>query len=387
MTKLQAYHHHLLLALAKQGFIFEKTLLQQFPPSIIHDLEKDGYIARSKYNSYYNTKLAASYLRAAMARFSPRLTTLDMLHVLQNAPAYVVVDIETTGGSAGRGDKIVEIAALKIQNGQQIDLFHRFINPQKPIKNSHIHGITNERVKNEPTIDVVIKEFASFLGDLPIVSHHIQFDWYSFLALELFQHGYPIHNQACCTVMLAKKFLISPKYRLNVLAETYNIPLLKHHTADADAICANELLQIILTKAKQEMGPPIVQQSLEMGFANTSTIYVSPDCKVAIAKLNHKNYLDVTYKELSSLVTYGLDGYSKMREPELNKLLSDDALRLIETQFIDTKSRNSMKRWFLRGLSIELAAKKAYLEQNFRLIERAVYADITYPFVLHKKTS
>lgn len=173
-----------------------------------------------------------------------------MIQTLQNAEEYIVTDIETTGGSAVRGDKIIEIAALKIRNGKQVDLFHRFINPEKPIKNSHIHGITDARVKHEQTIKPVIHEFKDFSGELPIVSHHISFDWYNFLALELFRNGIRPTNPAACTVLMARKYLDSPQYKLNVIAETYNIPLLNHHTADADAICANEILQLILQKAK-----------------------------------------------------------------------------------------------------------------------------------------
>lgn len=140
---------------------------------------------------------------------------------------------------------------MKIRTGQTVELFHRFVNPQKPIKNSYIHGITNERVQHEETIRPVILAFNDFLGQRLIVSHHIGFEWYNFLALELFRNGIRPTNPAVCTVMLARKYLKSPQYNLNILAETYQIPLLKHHTADADAICANEILQLALRQAAQ----------------------------------------------------------------------------------------------------------------------------------------
>lgn len=255
---IERIHIRIFITCSIVSFAEQHALVNSYPKQAIEELEQHGYLARSRYGHYYNTKLAAQYLRGFIAKYSPRLKVLDMVPMLQQAEEYVVVDIETTGGSAARGDKIVEIAALKIRDGQTIDLFHRFINPEKPIKNSHIHGITNARVKNEQTITPVIHAFKAFLGDLPIVSHHIGFDWYNFLALELFRNGIRPTNQAACTVMLARKFLESPKYNLNIIAKTYNIPLLKHHTADADAICANEILQLALAQAAKDSAKTVL---------------------------------------------------------------------------------------------------------------------------------
>lgn len=246
---IERLHIRIMITCSIVGFAKREALAASYPTEAIDELEQHGYIARTRYGHYYNTKLAAQYLRKFITTYSPRLKVAEMVELLKSAPEYVVIDIETTGGSAARGDKIVEIAALKIRNGETVNLFHRFVNPEKPIKNSHIHGITNERVKDEQTISPVIHAFKDFLGDLPIVSHHIGFDWYSFLALEFFRNGIRPTNPAACTVLLARKYLDSPRNNLNVIAETYNIPLLKHHTADADAICANEILQLIMKKA------------------------------------------------------------------------------------------------------------------------------------------
>lgn len=250
VLELQRIHIRILIGCSIVGFAKKEELLTYYPRQNIEELKTYGYIAISQYGQYYNTKLAAQYLREFMTTYSPKLKVPQMIEILQSSEEYIVTDIETTGGSAMRGDKIIEIAALKIRNGEAVELFHRFINPEKPITNSHIHGITDARVKNEQTIKPVIHAFKDFLGDLPIVSHHIGFDWYSFLALELFRNGIRPTNPAACTVMMARKYLDSPKNSLNIIAETYNIPLLNHHTADADAICANEILQLILEKAK-----------------------------------------------------------------------------------------------------------------------------------------
>lgn len=250
--KLTKTHIRILTTCSIVRFAPEKALYDSYPKNAIDELVEDGILKKSRNNSFYNTKEASRLFRQFLCTYSPRLTTLQMVDVLQNASAYIVLDIETTGGSAIRGDKIVEIAALKIENGELVDMFHRFVNPEIRITNSHIHGITNKRVQKEQTIRPIIKEFKSFIEDLPIVSHHIGFDWYNFLALELFRNGIAPTNKAACTVMLARKYLNSPKNNLNVIAKTYNIPLLKHHTADADAICANAILQLCLQQALQK---------------------------------------------------------------------------------------------------------------------------------------
>lgn len=247
--KLERIHIRTLIGCSNVGFAKKDELIHYYSKQIIDELVEEDYLAISEYGQYYNTKKASQSLRDFITTYSPRLKVSEMIELLQHAEEYIVTDIETTGGSLTRGDKIIEIAALKIRNGETVELFHRFINPGKPIKNAHIHGITNERVKNEQPIGPVIQEFKKFLGDLPIISHNISFDWYSFLALELFRNGIRPTNPALCTVLLARKYLDSPKNSLNIIAETYNIPLLNHHTADADAICANEILKLILEKA------------------------------------------------------------------------------------------------------------------------------------------
>lgn len=248
--KLDRIHIRIMISISHVGFAKREDLFASYPREPIFALEEHGYIQKSVNGHYYNTKLAANFFSQFLAGYSKRLKVDEMVQLLTTAPAYVVVDIETTDGSCVRGAKIIEIAALKVQNGKTVAMFHQFINPEIPIKNSHIHGITNERVKNEETIRTIIHHFKDFLGDLPIVSHHIGFDWYSFLAFELFRNGIRPTNPAACTVLLSRKYLNSSRNSLNIIAETYNIPLLKHHTADADVICANEILQLILSKIK-----------------------------------------------------------------------------------------------------------------------------------------
>src|SRR5690242_8790398 len=102
---IERLHIRIFITCSIVSFAKCEALLESYPQEAIEELEKHGYLARTRFGHYYNTKLAAQYLRKFLTTYSPRLKVADMVHILQHAPEYVVVDIETTGGSAARGDK------------------------------------------------------------------------------------------------------------------------------------------------------------------------------------------------------------------------------------------------------------------------------------------
>ena len=90
---------------------------------------------------------------------------------------YTAVDVETTGLSAVE-DRIVQIAAVKVRNFEIIDKFEMLVNPKKriPMAAQNIHGIDNEMVRDEPTIDKVLPLFCEFIGNDLLVFHNSSFD-------------------------------------------------------------------------------------------------------------------------------------------------------------------------------------------------------------------
>lgn len=94
---------------------------------------------------------------------------------------YIAVDLETTGLDAKR-DRIIEIGAVRVENGQKTASFHTMINPRRALEERIVRltGISDEMVENAPDIGDKIGEFLDFCGQLPLLGHHVIFD-YSFL--------------------------------------------------------------------------------------------------------------------------------------------------------------------------------------------------------------
>ena len=93
----------------------------------------------------------------------------------------IVLDTETTGLDYTR-ERLVEFAAVRLENGKIKDEFQTLINPKQHIRKSSIaiHGITPDMVEDAPTEEEALPKILEFIGDYPIVGHNVIFD-YSFL--------------------------------------------------------------------------------------------------------------------------------------------------------------------------------------------------------------
>ncbi|GGH82099.1 DNA polymerase-3 subunit alpha (Gram-positive type) [Pullulanibacillus pueri] len=157
---------------------------------------------------------------------------------------YIVFDVETTGLSAIY-HKIIELAAVKVKNGEIIDRFEAFANPHETLGQTTIEltGITDDMVKNAPEIDVVLKQFHEFTGDGILVAHNAQFDM-GFLNTGYERMGLPKAANPVIDTLELGRFLY-PKmknHRLNTLCKAFNIELTQHHRAIYDAEATGYLL-------------------------------------------------------------------------------------------------------------------------------------------------
>lgn len=151
---------------------------------------------------------------------------------------FVVVDCETSGLVA-KLDKIFEIAAVKVLNGEIIDEWHSLVNPgiYVPMDTTNITGITSDMLKEHPTFDGIGKRFLDFFTDGSVfVAHNVSFDR-EFINNSLQCYNLPIIDSPyLCTVDLARHLYPNfSKFNLGYLSESFSIDLPQAHRAIHDA--------------------------------------------------------------------------------------------------------------------------------------------------------
>lgn len=149
----------------------------------------------------------------------------------------VFFDVETTGGNPENSD-VIEFAAVKYLNGQEIERIQILVNPMRPIPRMvrQITGIDNDMVRNSPTIHDVIDEIVAFIGNSVLVSHGVLND-YAFLANYAIQlRKIELKNYYICTHLLVSNFLAHiPGKSLTGVAEHFGLFNSDAHRALADA--------------------------------------------------------------------------------------------------------------------------------------------------------
>ncbi|MCR4891186.1 MAG: PolC-type DNA polymerase III [Lachnospiraceae bacterium] len=149
---------------------------------------------------------------------------------------YVVFDIETTGFSPVK-NRIIEIGAVRIENGVITDRFDEFINPEVPIPFEIVNltGIQDHMVCDKETVDKVLPRFLSFVGDAILVAHNARFD-VGFIRKNAADLGLPFEKQVLDTLPLARHLLPElSKFTLDKVATELGVSLENHHRAVDDA--------------------------------------------------------------------------------------------------------------------------------------------------------
>jgi len=92
--------------------------------------------------------------------------------------SFICLDLETTGLNP-KTDKIIEIGAIRIENGVQTGTFETFVNPGRLLEEriTELTGIRDEDLQNAPPIQAVLPGFLEFAGDLPLLGHSVLFDF------------------------------------------------------------------------------------------------------------------------------------------------------------------------------------------------------------------
>jgi len=169
-----------------------------------------------------------------------------------NEQRFVVVDLETTGNSPKKGDKIIQIAAIVLENDQIVDKFVSFVNPLQKIPPfiEQLTGITNEMVDKAPTFEEIAEKIQSLLTNSTVVAHNVYFDL-SFLQEELISCGLQFNGPILDTVELSRiAFPTKKSYKLSDLSDEFDMLHENPHRADSDAEVTAELFIQILEKFK-----------------------------------------------------------------------------------------------------------------------------------------
>ncbi len=183
----------------------------------------------------------------------------DMGAVVKNSKCqsmddtYVVFDIETTGLKK-EVDKIIEIGAVKVKNGEIIDRYSTFVNPNREItaEITKLTGIDDSMVKDYDNEDVILPEFINFIGNSVLVAHNAGFD-VSFIRQWAVNNDYVIDNTVVDTVELGRVLL--PKlhnFKLDTICDALSVSLKGHHRAVNDAEATAECFIKFLDMLKAE---------------------------------------------------------------------------------------------------------------------------------------
>jgi DNA polymerase III epsilon subunit family exonuclease len=202
---------------------------------------------------FYHTVFPEPYVDYTQAGFFDSLEKPEDL----KKHTFVVFDLETTGlnnnPAMGRMDKIIEIGAVKIVDGEMSEKFSSFVAcPDKLSKEIvDLTGITDEDLIGAPEIDKVIADFFKFADGAILVGHNVTFD-YRFVQYYAEQNGYMFDQKQMDTLILAQQILRGqlPNYKLNSVADYYGFTFNHHRAFDDACVTAKVFIELIKKRGK-----------------------------------------------------------------------------------------------------------------------------------------
>ena len=232
---------------------------------------------------------------------------------MQGLQNFICIDLETTGLNPKR-DRIIEIGAVKVRNGQIVDTFQQLIDPKQQLEErvEILTGISSKELEGQPTIQEVIPTLKEFLSEDVLLGHRVLFD-YSFLKRAFINEKMPFERKGIDTLKLARQFVTDcESKKLESLCKHYEI---KHqaHRALGDAMATVELYQKLVEnyynkevfapkplefKVKRES--PITKAQKERLTLLLAKHNLHPKCEIASMTRNEASrYMD------QILATYG----------------------------------------------------------------------------------
>ena len=213
--------------------------------------------------------------------------------------SFVVFDIETTGFSSAT-NHIIEIGAVKVENGKIVDRFSTYVNPQEPIpyRITKLTTITDADVMDAPTIDQVLPEFFAFCEGCVLVAHNASFDT-GFIKENARKLELPYAYTHVDTLAMARVLLPQlAKFTLDHVAKTVGVSLENHHRAVDDAEATAEIFEKFIPMLL-EKGAHDLDAVNELGRTSTDYVRKTPSYHAIVLAKNDVGRVNL-YKLISA---------------------------------------------------------------------------------------
>ncbi len=200
--------------------------------------------------------------------------------------SFVVFDLETTGFSP-ISDRIIEIGAVKVEQGRITERFSTFVNPKIPIpfKITQLTSINDSMVMDAPDIETVLPRFLEFVGDAALVAHNAGFD-VGFIEQNMRYQDMEPDFTSVDTVAMARILMPTlAKFKLNIVAKALNISLENHHRAVDDAGATAEIF-VKFIQMLQDRGIYNLNELNRFGASNADAIRKLPTYHAIILARN-----------------------------------------------------------------------------------------------------
>lgn len=293
---------------------------------------------------------------------------------------YLVVDLETTGFSPAKHDRVVEIGVVQVDSSGAIeDSWHTLVNPERDMGATHVHGIGAADVLDAPTFGQIAPRLLAGAAGRTIVAHNARFDL-SFLEAELARAGYALSSGApyFCTMEWSSRYLHGTSRKLSDCCRLAGIVNDCGHSAEGDAMATAGLLAYYL-RAAGDPPPwhaavsmagtyvwPACPSAGEVALLHRTTSPVAPDAWLErvtskaerVADPTIESYVDVLERAL-------LDGYLSAHEKR-------DLVDLAETLGLHRDQLDKVHHVYLSALAAAAWADGVVtMEEQFQLSQVA----------------
>ena len=217
---------------------------------------------------------------------------------------YVVFDLETTGFSPDK-NRIIEIGAVKVEQGVITDKFSTFVNPEEPIpfRIEELTSIKDEMVIDAPKIEEILPEFMKFCEGAVMVAHNAEFDM-SFIKKNCERQGLLCDFTVVDTVALARVLLPNlNRFKLDTVAKALGVSLDNHHRAVDDAGCTAEIFVKFIQMLK-ERGMENLDDVNKMNATSPETVMKLPTYHAIILATNDIGRINLYRLVSMSHLTY-----------------------------------------------------------------------------------